>query len=146
MINSRTDLRLLVAETVGIPIALVEEIPNPSSLNLSEISKGLVMVFARWSPFPLLCLRRMKGIVPPVLIETHTKLLVIDNDKLSANDMRRLFGATLSGAAETFAIVDGQIRGESIGCPENYEAVLKELSEKLARKDSSASSTTRPTT
>src|SRR5262245_31815749 len=124
MINSQTDLRSFVAESLGIPVALVEEIPNPSLLDLSEISKGLVMVFARWSPFPLLCLKRMKDIVPDVLRAAHAKMLVIDNDKLNEKDMRRLFGTTLSGAAETFVIVDGEIRGESIGCPENYQVVL----------------------
>src|SRR5205823_159504 len=109
MINSQTDLRSFAAATSGIPIDLIEEIPNPSNLNLSEISKGIVMVFARWSPFPLLCLTRMKDSVPQLLRAADAKLMLIDNDNLSDREMHRLFGKSLSGAAETYLIVDGNI-------------------------------------
>ena len=134
MITSNTNLRALAAGTAAIPIDLVEEIQNPSLLILSAISRGLLMVFARWCPFPLSCLGRMRTSIPQLLGAVDAKLLLIDNDKLTPTDMRRLFGRILTGGTETFAIVDGEIRGESVGCPENYEKVLKDLCQSLLRE------------
>ena len=134
MINSATDLRIFVAETSGIPVEFIGEIRNPSSLNLSDIPKAIVMVFARWSPVPILCLKKMKSVLPQRIGDAKAKFLVIDNDNLSPADMRSLFGKTLSamsGAAETFVVVSGKIRAESSGCPENYQDVLEELCTKL---------------
>jgi hypothetical protein len=54
MITSKTDLKTFVNETAGVPAALIEEISDISHFDLSKIERGLVMVFARWSPFPTL--------------------------------------------------------------------------------------------
>src|SRR5436305_338240 len=101
MINSKTNLKDFVAETGGLPSESVEEVQNPAAFELSNIQRGLILVFARWSPIPLLCLQRMRDIVPNKLVQAKAKLYVIDNDKLNPREMERLFGRVLHGGAET---------------------------------------------
>ncbi len=125
--NHRKDLTELVVDTGGFPAELVEEVETPASFDLTRIHRGLAMVLARWSPFPLLCLRRMKGLVPPRIAAAGAKLYLFDNDKLPADAMQRLFGSQLHGGAETFAIVGGGIRGELKGCPPGYEEAVVRL-------------------
>src|SRR5207247_8098973 len=133
MINSKTNLKEFVTETGGLRSECVEEIENPAAFELSNIQRGLILVFARWSPFPMLCLQRMRDIVPNRLAQAKAKLYIIDNDKLDPREMERLFGKVLHGGAETFAVVGGRVRAESTGCPKDYEAVILKLCDVLSQ-------------
>src|ERR1051326_4539318 len=95
-------LTALAMEVGAFPAHLVVEVEDPIRLDLADIGKGLLLVFARWSPFPTRCLERMRGFVPKMLTDAGAKLYIVDNDKLSATAMQRLFGTTLHRAGETF--------------------------------------------
>jgi len=129
--DSQTNLTLLITENGGFPPELVEEVAHPEEFNLDQVHRALIMVFARWSPFPVLCIQKMKGAIPPILQRAGAKFLVIDNDKLARADMARLFAMPQRGGAETFAVLDGKILGQLIGCPDGYQGLIKALAQTL---------------
>src|SRR5258705_8558681 len=114
MISCKTDLKAFVIEEAAFPSDLVEEITNVSSFNFSQITRGIVLVFARWSSFPILAIRHMRGPVLSSLRRARAPLFLIDNDLLSETEMHRLFGRQLRGGGETFLVIDGEIRGECV--------------------------------
>ena len=121
----------LVVREGKLPPERVEELENISNARLIEMDRTLLLVFARWSPFPILCLRQLAEFLSDLILADNINVVVVDEDVLRPEQMQTLFGEILHSGADSFWIKNGQIHDHLRGCPEDYGIRAQKLTRSI---------------
>lgn len=120
------DIRPMVQEYSAIPIERLRVVSRFEDVRLTEISRGVVFVFAAWSGPSVLGFRRFTRVMSE-LPTISLDLVVLDTDCLTAESATQLFGTDgfqAGGYGETIWVKDGVVVAREIATPAREQALL----------------------
>lgn len=109
----RTDFDIcpMVEKHSAIPIARLRVLQNFDEVQLSDVRRGIIFVFAAWSGPAVMGLQRFTKVIQP--LDTRSlDLVVLDTDCLTEDSVAQLFGVpsfSSGGWGEAIWIRDGCI-------------------------------------
>lgn len=120
-------LKDIVVTQGKISYDAVKEVPSFAEIDLISINRGIIFLFAAWSPFPYLCLQKLSSFLPEIIHSKNISIYLIDWDAISPDEMRGRLGKLSHTGAVTVWVKDGQIQGTLDGCQNNYEIDARSL-------------------
>ena len=125
------DIRTLVEKNTELPLDRLRVVQSLPQFHLASIRRGVILIFAAWSPLASVSLRRVTRLLAPLDLD-GVDIIVLDNDCMSDADMIQRFGHVFHGAREALWIRDGRIVTElSAAPPESEQLVLTRTKEQL---------------
>jgi hypothetical protein len=118
------DISPAVRKNSELPFERMRVIQNLDELQVANIQRAVVFVFAIWSGPALTGLRRLTRLLANLDIGS-LDVIILDNDCMSADEMIRTFGHVFHGAGEVIWIQDSRVVAElSAFRPESEPQIL----------------------
>lgn len=117
------DIRPALEEYTKLPFNRLRVISSLADLQLNDLRRAVIFVFAAWSGPAVVAFKRFTRILSALDLGS-LDVVILDIDCMSFDDVIRLFGHGLHGVGETFWVRDGQICAELSACREDSEPLL----------------------
>ena len=98
----------MVRKYSAIPLEQLQIIRDITAFHLSEIDRGIVLIFAAWSGHSVIALQRVTESISRRDL-SFLEVKVIDIESMTGQDMNRLFGRIFHGCGETLWIRNGKV-------------------------------------
>ena len=110
----------MVQKNTELPFQRLRVVQSLSDFQLTGIHRGIIIIFAAWSPLAIMSVRRVTRILAR-LDAGSLEIVVLDNDCMSGADMTQLFGHVFHGHGECLWIRDGRVVAELSAAPAESE-------------------------
>ena len=105
------DIRPIVQKNTELSFDRLRLIQSLADLQLPDIRRAVVFVFAAWSGPAVIALRKITRLLSALDLDS-VDVIILDNDCMTGDEMIRLFGRVFHGAGETMWVRDGRVFAE----------------------------------
>lgn len=128
------NIRPMVQKNTELPFDRLRVIQSLAELQLPDIRRAVVFIFAAWSGPAVIALRRLTRLLSTLDLDS-LEVIIVDNDCMTGDEMIRLFGHVFHGAGETMWVRNGRVFAElSAFLPESEPLVLGHTKELLGNR------------
>ncbi len=124
---AESDIRPVVQRHSALPMERLRIVSRYEDLRLTEISRGVVFVFASWSGPAMVGFKRFTQVMSDFPAAAALDLVILDTDCLANESALQLFGTEgfpAGGNGETLWVRDGAIIAREIAAPADSEPRL----------------------
>jgi hypothetical protein len=101
------DIGPMVRKYSVVPFERVQLIRDIANFQLSDVRRGVVLIFAAGSGYAVLALQKLTRF--PTARDASIDLIVIDVESMTTQEMKLWFGREFYGHGETLWIRDGKV-------------------------------------
>jgi hypothetical protein len=128
------DIGPMVRKYSAIPGDQIHVIHDIRTFHLSEIARGIVLIFAAGSGHSVTALQRLTSAVSRLGLRS-LEIKVIDLESMTEQDMTRVFGRVFHGYGETLWILAGKVIAQLEAFhPESEPEILANTKKLLAER------------
>jgi hypothetical protein len=124
------DIGPMVRKYSAIPSEQIQVIHDITAFHLSEIARGIVLIFAAGSGHSVTALQRLTGLISRLDGEV-LEIKVIDIESMTEQDMIRVFGRVFHGYGETLWIEAGKVIAQLEAFEPQSEPLILAYTKKL---------------
>lgn len=124
------DIGPMVRKYSAIPSEQIQIIHDITTFQLSEIARGIVLIFAAGSGHSVTALQRLTGLISK-LDGNALEIKVIDMESMTEQDMIRAFGRVFHGYGETLWIEAGKVIAQVEAFEPHSEPLILTYTKKL---------------
>ena len=124
------DIGPMVRKYSAVPSEQVQVIHDIATFHLSEIFRGIVLIFAAGNGHSITALQRLTGLISKLNVEA-LEIKVIDIESMTEQDMIRVFGRVFHGYGETLWIEAGKVIAQLDAFEPQSEPLILTYTKKL---------------